>query len=57
MTPASTPPAVATPLPAAIYDLDGLLIDSEPCWRWAEMELVEAYRLHPNAAGVLACCL
>jgi sugar-phosphatase len=28
------------PLRAAIYDLDGLLIDSEPCWERAEMEVL-----------------
>jgi HAD superfamily hydrolase (TIGR01509 family) len=27
-------------LQAAIYDLDGLLIDSEPCWRQAEIEVL-----------------
>lgn len=43
MSPGAAPgAAVPGRLQAVIYDLDGLLIDSEPCWRQAEMEcLVE----------------
>ncbi len=41
----SSPPARRTPaipLQAVIYDLDGLVVDSEPCWVQAEVEVLGA---------------
>jgi HAD superfamily hydrolase (TIGR01509 family) len=36
------PRATSGPLRAALFDLDGLLVDSEPAWTRAERELLEA---------------
>ncbi len=35
---------------AVVFDLDGLLIDSEPCWRQAEIEVFGALGLHLDEA-------
>lgn len=36
-------PASRTTLQAALFDMDGLLVDSEPVWTIAEIELAERY--------------
>jgi HAD superfamily hydrolase (TIGR01509 family) len=56
-------PAVSGPLPvgrptvrAALFDLDGLLVDSEPVWSVAEAEIM-SWLGGPWNAGVKAACL
>ncbi|MET4223812.1 HAD family hydrolase [Oerskovia enterophila] len=42
--PADQGPDVGTPVPQAVlWDMDGTLVDTEPCWIAAEQELVEAH--------------
>ena len=56
-------PAVGGPVPvgrstvrAALFDLDGLLVDSEPVWSVAEAEIM-SWLGGPWIAGVKAACL
>jgi HAD superfamily hydrolase (TIGR01509 family) len=54
-------PGRAPDLPAAVlWDMDGTLIDSEPYWIAAEMELVEAHGgvwSHQDAVGLIGSAL
>ncbi len=40
MSPPGTPPSIPMALDAAIFDMDGLLIDSEVLWHEAEIEIL-----------------
>ena len=40
------------PIAAVVFDLDGLLIDSEPLWRQAEIEVFGSVGLHLSEADV-----
>ncbi|WP_344335536.1 HAD family phosphatase [Brevibacterium salitolerans] len=44
----SSPPPATPPLPftAALWDMDGTLVDTEPYWMRAETELMAAHGLH-----------
>jgi len=59
----AAPPAIGARVPvgrstvrAALFDLDGLLVDSEPVWSVAEAEIM-AWLGGPWNAGVKAACL
>ena len=42
------------PVAAVILDMDGLLIDTEPAWRAAEVSVFAAFGVHLSAAELLA---
>lgn len=50
MTTEGTPPAAAgSPLAAAVFDMDGLLVDSEPLWHRAEIDVFGRYGVQLSA--------
>ncbi|AJJ85427.1 phosphatase YniC [Yersinia pestis Angola] len=45
--------ATAHPIKAAIFDMDGLLIDSEPLWLQAELDIFTALGLDTSSRDSL----